>query len=167
MGTSPLRLVMLRASEQERASVWQPQGLSCRPLFFVSALADAGVGRERNVRLPGVAPSTGTGTRACDAMPVCPRATAFLRGAVSELAAGAASVQRECLRRVADAGSVLLRRCGGRVDGLVAAVGSQVFAPHVDTQSVKQHFGVIKVSPHPTNTACVVSGRAGRRGRRR
>ena len=89
----------------------------------MSALADAGVGRERNVYLPGVAPSTGTGTRVCDQMPVCPRATAVWRGAVSELAECSASVQRECLRRVADAGSVLLRSCGGRVDGLVAAVG--------------------------------------------
>lgn len=107
----------------------------------LGALADAGIGGEREASSPGAVSRLAQGTR------VFPQEVCAWRKLVSELAVCSASDHRVHLRRVADAGSSLLRRCGGRVEKFVAAVGSQFFSPHVDTGCVSLHFGVVKTFP--------------------
>ena len=54
----------------------------------------------------------------------------------------------DCLCRIADLGSFLLRQNDGSVKQLTSAVGPQTLAPHVDVRQVKHWFGEIKQFPH-------------------
>lgn len=80
-------------------------------------------------------PSVGVGTA---------QAARVWRGAVAELSACAVDARRRCLPRVADAGSVLLRACGGWVAALTEAVGFKLIVPHVQIQTVQQNFDEVK-----------------------
>ena len=70
------------------------------------------------------------------------------RTCVSELESAISPSEKSvCLAKVAGAGSDLLRRCGGRIETLVAAGGPSFFSPHVDVQAVRAFFGVQKNFP--------------------
>lgn len=54
----------------------------------------------------------------------------------------------DCLCRIADLGSFLLRQCKGSVKQLTSVVGPRTFAPHVDVRQVMYWFGGVKQFPH-------------------
>lgn len=103
------------------------------------ALEAAGLRSERRACLPGTATVSTSGTWTS-------RLNSWQR-AVAAFKTCDVSAKRQCLRRAGMAGPELLRSCDERVEHSVNKVGPRVFAPHVDTQCVRQHFGVIKKFP--------------------
>ena len=47
----------------------------------------------------------------------------------------------DCLNRLADLGSLLLRQCEWSVKQLTSVVGPRTLAPHVEVKQVKHWFG--------------------------
>ena len=114
----------------------------------LDALARAGVSGERDVTSPGAAALPVSGECAVSATSaVCSLAVREWRSRVSELARCEDSDKSANLRRVASAGSALLRECDGRVHKFVAAVGEHFFSPHIHVDAVRNYFGVAKKFP--------------------
>ena len=98
----------------------------------------------------------------CGSRETCRHALTDRQRTISDLAACVSSKKHECLRRVGEAGSVLLRYCSERVETLVKAAGSHFFVPHVDVRCVRQHFAIIKKFPRIKQLLSVfVAGSAG------
>ena len=61
------------------------------------------------------------------------------------------------LDQITRLGSSLLRLCHGRVDVLVATVGSARLAPHIYRDVVRHWFGIVNIFPEVVPLLCVVA----------
>ena len=72
----------------------------------------------------------------------------FLAGSTVTLSTAPVSGTLDCLNRLADLGSLLLRQCEWSVKQLTSVVGPRTLAPRVEVKQVKHLFGDVKQFPH-------------------